>query len=780
MRKFSALILLSFIGILCFSQTNSDNKIIEGKLVIKLKQDISRSSFQENQDIKNLKSSFNFDIEPMFPHEKAPQQKRDKHGNQLVDLTRFYTVNLNRNTNQSACIKALMKTQLIEYIEPRYIPELLYETNDPLKVNQYYLETIKAFDAWDIAQGDTNVIIAIVDTGIDMDHEDFFNNIAYNINDPLDGIDNDNDGFVDNFRGWDMGDNDNFPQNEMNQHGTFCAGLSSAHTDNEKGISGCGFKCRLLPVKIQDSDSLLSMAYEGVVYAANHGAKVINCSWGDKHASKFEQDMINYAAINKDVLIVAACGNDNDSINFYPASYDNVLSVAATTELDEKWSGSSFGYHVDLAAPGAGVYSTKDGGGYQILSGGTSFAAPIVSGIGGILRAKHPELSAIQCIEYLKNSTDVIDTIAANQEYQDLLGTGRINMLKAVSDTSLPGLVLKNITIIDDRENNYQNSLLVEVQGEMYNYLSTASNVTVNLSMVSSNATLINNAFSLGTINNLSLVDISGDMIQLELNPDFNYNEEVVIKLDINSDNYHRVQYIQFQAFPSYRNISNGDLSLSVPANGRFGFVDLIRQVGNGLNYINEFRDLFFDSGWIIGNQSNRIMSAVRNVNEFQQTEPSRFIETEVADKAVLSKFKAYNSITDFNFHFNQTTYAWYNIPNALMINTEISNESNTAFNDLYAGVFTDWELVKGKRNVIKWDGNRKIAYCEHTGNNKLYAGWIILSSQNTNHYALDQLDDSNDLVNAVNGLNNEEKYYCLSHTNHTAGEGTGSDVSHT
>ena len=213
-----------------------------------------------------------------------------------------------------------MKTGLVEYAEPRYIPELLYEPNDPSTGSQYYLGKIQAYDAWDIAQGDTNTVIAIVDTGMDMDHGDLIYNIAYNTDDPLDGTDNDNDGFVDNFRGWDMGDNDNFPQNEMNEHGTLCAGLASADTDNGIGIAGPGFKCRLLPVKIQDSDSLLTRSYEGIVYAAEQGAQIISCSWGDTHYARFEQDMVSYAAINKDALVVAACGNDNNIRNFYPAS----------------------------------------------------------------------------------------------------------------------------------------------------------------------------------------------------------------------------------------------------------------------------------------------------------------------------------------------------------------------------------------------------------------------------------------------------------------------------
>ncbi|GAI36367.1 unnamed protein product, partial [marine sediment metagenome] len=130
---------------------------------------------------------------------------------------------------------------------PHYLPELLYTPDDPLNIYQYYLDTIKAYDAWEICKGDSNIVIGITDTGVDIDHEDLQGNIYYNYNDPINGIDDDNDGFIDNFRGWDLGENDNNPQWEINDHGVVVTGIAGARTDNGIGISGVGFKSRFLP-----------------------------------------------------------------------------------------------------------------------------------------------------------------------------------------------------------------------------------------------------------------------------------------------------------------------------------------------------------------------------------------------------------------------------------------------------------------------------------------------------------------------------------------------------
>ncbi len=754
---------------------------VPGKIVLKLS-----DSQVKCQDIaKYLPSKYEIlSINKVFPLVEQPK-KSSIHGYQTVDLTRYVEIQLASEKQKIACIKDLKKSSIVEYAEPRYIPKLLYVPDDPNHESQYYLNTIHAYDAWDVHQSDSNMIIAIVDTGIDMDHEDLIYNIAYNYDDPIDGIDNDNDGYVDNFRGWDMGDNDNFPQNEMNEHGSLCAGMAAAHTDNGLGVAGVGFKSRILPLKVQDADSLLTRAYEGIVYAADQGAQVINCSWGNTHYAQFEQDIVQYAAINKDALVVAAAGNDNNSVNFYPASYDFVLSVGGTTGNDEKWTpengnssgGSSFGYHVDLCAPGIQIMTTSDGNDYRNAYAGTSFSAPIVAGAAGVLRSKHPQLSALQSIEHLKNTADNIDTIAYNEPWQGMLGTGRLNMFRAVSEDFQPGLVFQNIQIFDDRDNQYENTSIVEIQAWLFNYLHDADNVEITISISSDNASVLTPNLVLGSIDSLSYITIQDPGIQIELNEPINFDEVVIVKLEITADNFSRIQYVEFIVNPSFANISNGSLSLSVPANGRLGFADNQRQVGNGLNY-NEFRDLFYDAAWVMGNSTDALVDAVRVNTEFEMMESCTVVNHEFADEAVASKFLAYDMESALNLEVNQRFFAWYDLPNSFLMELELVNQNIVDLHDFYASLFTDWDLFKYNRNRISWDETKQIAYAEHSGDVKLYAGYILLSDQNSNHYALDQSTYSDGLVDMTNGLNQVEKFYCMSNTNHFTGQtGYGTDV---
>jgi hypothetical protein len=754
---------------------------IPGKIVLKL----SDSQFNI-QDVKNFLSS-KYEIayiKKAFPLAEKPV-KSSIHGHQTIDLSRYVEIQLTSDMEKDACIQELNKAEIVAYAEPRYIPELLYVPDDPSHESQYYLSTIQAYEAWDIHKSDTNMVIAIVDTGVDMDHEDLIYNIAYNYDDPIDGIDNDNDGFVDNFRGWDMGDNDNFPQNEMNEHGTLCAGMSAAHTDNGLGVAGVGFKSRMLPIKVQDVDSLLTRAYEGIVYAADQGAQVINCSWGNTHYAQFEQDIVQYAAINKDALVVAAAGNDNNIVNFYPASYDYVLSVAGTTGADEKWtpengnstSGSSFGYHVDICAPGIRIMTTSDGNDYRQAYAGTSFSAPIVAGAAGVLRSKYPQLSALQSIEHLKNTADNIDTIAYNEPWQEMLGAGRLNMFRAVSEPFNPGLVFQNIQIFDDSENQFENSNIVEIQGVLFNYLHDAENVEIAVSVHSNNASVLTPSLSLGSIDSLSSLTINNPGIQIELDEPINYDEKVIVKLEITADNFSRIQYVEFLVNPSYANISNGSMLLSIPANGKLGFADNYRQIGNGFNY-NEFRDLFYDAAWIMGNATDALIDAVRVDTEFQMIQASSNLEDDFADEVVFSQLLAYDVESSLNLEINQKVSAWYDLPNAFMIELDVVNQNIVDVNDFYATLFTDWDLFKYNRNRISWDETKQIAYAEHTGDVKLYAGYMLLSNQSINHYAMDQLNYSEGLVDMTNGLSVEEKFYCMSNTNHAAGQvGYGTDV---
>ena len=301
---------------------------------------------------------------------------------------------------------------IIAYAEPLIYPKLTYTPNDYNSSIQDFIGIINAPAAWNIEKGDTNVVIGILDTGTDWDHPDLVDNIKYNYNDPIDGTDNDADGYTDNYRGWDLGVNDNDPTVQGSNHGAHVSGCAAASTDNNTGVASPGFNCKFLPVKIADAQGNLIAGYEGITYAADHGCQIINCSWGSNSSSQMGQDVVNYATINTNSLVVAGAGNDNSDDNFYPASFDNVLSVGATSASDGKASFSNYGYTLDVSAPGINIYSTTYNNNYTMNSG-TSMSSPIVAGCAGIVQSYFPNLTGIQVGEKLRVSADNINSLVS-------------------------------------------------------------------------------------------------------------------------------------------------------------------------------------------------------------------------------------------------------------------------------------------------------------------------------------------------------------------------------
>ncbi|MGM0649320.1 MAG: S8 family peptidase [Bacteroidota bacterium] len=749
-----------------------------GGIVIKLKPGYTYTDLLNDTDISKLYKADLLSIEPVFPNAKSPSREKNQHGQQLIDLTRYFRCSTGTSKHIDFIRQTFKKSPITAYAENLQLQELLYVPDDPLnESNQYYLDIIDAYSAFDVQTGDTNMIIGITDTGIDLGHEDLVYNIAYNRDDPLDGIDNDNDGYVDNFRGWDLGDNDNNPQTDYSNHGTWVSGLAAADTDNGKGITGPGFDCRILPVKISDSDSLITRGYEGIVYAANSGASIINCSWGNHQYSEFEQDMVNYAAINKNALVVAACGNDDNMDNFYPASYDNVLSVAATTSDDEKWDGSSYGYHVDMSAPGTNMHTIKDGGGYRNVSAGTSFASPVVSGIAGLVRSHYPGMSANQVLERLKNTTDVIDTIPYNIDYAGLMGTGRLNAYHALTDGFQPGVNFRNIEIIDDREDNYENSLLVEIKGEFFNYLSPAQDLQVDISTNSTNINLLTTSIDIGALDSLQAFPVLDNPIQLEILSGISADEHIVLSLEMSDGDWERTQYIEFDVMPSWKTLTNADMQLSIPGNGRLGFSDLYRKNGRGYNYSN-IRDLFYDGGLITGKSSGVIFDGIRNINKFTYDDLPEYINYPDSKESIKSVFFAEDVENAVNLEIIQTSIAPENNDNLYILKYDFINHNLSSLDNWYAGLFFDWDLIKPTRNRTMYDSLKNFGYTYHTGEQVFHSAVKLLSPQEENQYALDQRSTSGDLVILNDGFSDEEKFYTLSNTNYSAGmENNGSDV---
>ncbi|CAG0992104.1 partial serine protease, partial [Anaerolineae bacterium] len=262
----------------------------------------------------------------------------------------------------SESIAVISSCPEVRYAEPNYTVSIADTIpSDPGLGAQYGLVNIRAPQGWDYSTGSSSVTIAILDTGVDLGHADLAGKIV---------------------PGYDFVNDDSVPQDD-NGHGTYAAGIAAAIGNNGVGVAGVSWGARIMPVKVLNAGGggFFADTADGIVWATDYGAQIINLSLGGVSPSTVLQDAVDYA-YGKGVLLVAAAGNDNGTIR-YPARYPNVVAVGAVDGLNNRAWNSNYGAELDLVAPGVNIYSTTIGGyGYD---SGTSMAAPYVSGLAAIL-----------------------------------------------------------------------------------------------------------------------------------------------------------------------------------------------------------------------------------------------------------------------------------------------------------------------------------------------------------------------------------------------------------
>ena len=348
--------------------------------------------------------------------------------------------------------RALRATGAVLAASPNYRFGLHFLPDDLFLFYQWYVDDLSFADirlpaAWDTERGDSAVTIAILDTGVDTGHPDLAAKMWTNTAEiPTNGLDDDGNGFIDDVKGWDfgVGDNNPDPQETIDStgidvgfHGTFCAGIAAAATNNGDGIAGASWESRIMPLKISEPDGGITTDAIGsaFLYALDQGASIISMSFG-AHADTgaaaeevpaFFQSLTDLATA-QGTLCVASAGNESDSVLVYPAAIDEVLSVGATDFNNERASFSNWGPWVDIAAPGSLMWSSIcqnyefneinqllyilafgwDTVNPYMYGDGTSFAAPLVAGVAGLVRARYPALTPVLVRQHLVATGDVI------------------------------------------------------------------------------------------------------------------------------------------------------------------------------------------------------------------------------------------------------------------------------------------------------------------------------------------------------------------------------------
>jgi subtilisin family serine protease len=397
-----------------------------------------------------------------------------------IDLSRFYRVEFPQKFNVQEVSSAFLQNPFIESAEVIGIhPVFPTHPNDTFYSSPYYYQwnfhntgqdilgnvgtadaDVDAPEAWDLTHGSSSVKLAIVDTGVDWQHPDLggsspyiSGNIWTNLTEyyGTTSVDDDGNGYVDDIRGWDWvdgivgaapGEDASTPDNnpmDFNGHGTHCAGLASAITNNGVGVAGLGWGCQIMALRVGWEDAFgngyvaMDFCAQAIYYATLMGATAINCSWGSSNSGGIAAAVDN--AISNGVVVVVAAGNDNSETQDYLASRGDCIDVAATDNDDIRASFSNYGTWVDVSTPGwyvASTYYDHDTSSHTYLwMAGTSMAAPQVVGLAGLLKSYYPSITGREIKQRIYHTTDNIDSL--NPGYEGKLGSGRINAYKALT-----------------------------------------------------------------------------------------------------------------------------------------------------------------------------------------------------------------------------------------------------------------------------------------------------------------------------------------------------------
>jgi subtilisin family serine protease len=426
-------------------------------------------------------------VEPIFPNGKRSMVVVSADSG--IDLSSIYRLRLAPDADILRIVRDLSANPAVVYAEPDYLAHIIATPNDPLYSGQWGLSQINAPAAWDVITGTTDVVIAVIDSGLDTSHPDLAGQLWTNPGEIVgNGIDDDNNGYVDDINGWNFVD-DNTNLSDNTGHGTQVAGVIAAETNNGKGVAGVCWNCHLMIVKVTQFGGVANYSdiAAGVTYAAQKGADVINLSLGGYSNSATLRAAVE--AASQTVVVVGGAGNDDRTDLFYPAAYnDNVLAVAGTTSSDTKVGTSNYGTWVDVSAPGEVITTTFSGGGYGDTSG-TSMAAPFVAGLAGLLRSKNPGWSADMVrAQIIRTANDIY---GLNPSYGGQLGNGRINADQAVTTAAQPLLTYQSHIVDGETNGRPEPGSTVDLDVVLFNEWANATNVQATLSTTDTYATVI-------------------------------------------------------------------------------------------------------------------------------------------------------------------------------------------------------------------------------------------------------------------------------------------------
>lgn len=666
-------------------------------------------------------------------------------------LARTYKINLGTSKDPAELSGEVAQMDGVVYAEPWYNYKLQegYIPNDS-RIGQEghdYFEYHRIFEAWDINRSSSSIVIAIVDSGVYYDHPELENKLWRNPNpgrpevrEVFPEVENDTIGW--NF--WQGGDIFNGeeriynadPIADYSDHGTHVAGLAAAEPDNGLEIAGTGFHAQFMPVKTGGNELYprsVPFGIHGILYAALNGADIINASFGTTSYSEFARDVVRYAN-QLGSLVVGAAGNNADSRAFYPSAYPEALSVGAVSnDYNDELSGfSSFGFHADVFAIGSAVYSTsfqfsEDNGDrswepeYRTTSG-TSMATPVVSGIAALIRDHNPHWSPERVRMQLRNSSQtIVDANADKNQYH--LGQGRLNALKALQEPQ-PGVEVVDHEFINEDDHKLDAGESGKVRLNMINHGSELAELDVF-------SDIYTEGFEITAERTYREYD-SQYRVYLPVNFsnefDLSQYPKVILKYKSRDGEYEDFYPIQFQEV--FHDLAKSrNLKASFSSEGRIGY----RKPDNaqeGRGIIPEVSDtsIIAESGLMLhlrADGRNRLVDAVR----YMDTQSDDFVPQNLFRSREGNYTARFTSENHNDFPYADVSMQVFpvdedDVGQTMLVKYRITNTSDYRWDNLYAGIFTDWTLddVEHHANYSKTDSIHYV----HTDD--LYASFSHIS----------------------------------------------------
>ncbi|MEM1126110.1 MAG: S8 family serine peptidase [Bacteroidota bacterium] len=751
-------------------------------------------------------------IDPAFPQATRLAGKRSS-----SDLQRIVYVRYAAEVPPAQVAAELARDPAVEYAEP--VPVFRLQSlgeidvdatlaaframdvtpNDPQVPTMTHLNQVSLPAAWEVVRGEQGtVVIAIADGGTDWRHPDLEANVWTNAAEvPGNGVDDDENGFTDDVNGWNFANNSNDPTGLSNtpqnaDHGTVVAGVAAAVSDNGLGVTGSSWNAQFIPINVgcPDQDNGVCFGYDGILYAALVGADIVNTSWGGPGTAQVLQDVID-AAYEQGTLVVTSAGNgppptgigtNNDVLPQNPANLRRVLSVGATNKSDDqKAPYSNFGRSVDVFAPGSQTNSTLPNGQYTTAFQGTSFSAPLVAGIVALVKTVNPGFTVDQLREQVRVTTDPIDD--ANLAFRGRLGIGRVNALRAVTETGQPAIRLLGMTYADGNgDGEIVNGEVIEATARLTNYLATASNATFTLATNDANVELLVPTVTLPQVGAGDTVNVT---FQFQLNETTPADYEVPFFIEIegtgtnNTGLYTDVDDFRVRVNPlGVITHNTGTIRASLTTVGNIGWSGFPsdfdpNSVGEGFQFNGQ--NYLFEGGFLLGASVGRVSDGLRGGgNDAQDRDFApvpgaslRFSESQTfaAEQATveLNDEPAPNTI---GARILQETFADTSAARQdyIIFRYTITNDRDADLANLHAGLFLDWDINSDASDYVRFDAQRRMAIAQNaaTGPNLLFGTTVLSTTAGLTHRAV---DNPNEIYggDAGNGFTSQEKWNFLS-----------------